>query len=57
MNKPYKIKVPGFITDKRIGLGDLIKNSTTKFGIKPCGGCQRRAEILNNWFLIDGKSQ
>jgi len=31
------------------GLGDIIKAATTKVGIKPCSGCQRRAEMLNEW--------
>ena len=29
----------GFITDEEIGLGDVIKRTTSYFGIQPCGGC------------------
>ncbi len=29
------------------GLGDTVKRITSAVGIKPCGGCQRRAEMLN----------
>jgi cell wall-associated NlpC family hydrolase len=29
------------------GLGDTIKRATGAVGIKACGGCQRRAELLN----------
>ena len=29
--------------------GDLIKKITAKVGIKPCKGCERRAEALNRW--------
>ncbi|MBF0608366.1 MAG: hypothetical protein SFH39_16900 [Candidatus Magnetobacterium sp. LHC-1] len=47
-HQPIRIKVPGFISEE-VGLGDVIKTVTSTFGIKPCGGCQKRAETLNNW--------
>ncbi|KJU82908.1 hypothetical protein MBAV_004901 [Candidatus Magnetobacterium bavaricum] len=43
-----KIKLPGFISEE-VGLGDVIKSVTSTVGIKPCGGCEKRAETLNNW--------
>ncbi len=52
---PNKIRLPGFITDKDIGLGDAIKRMTSTFGIKPCTGCERRAAALNRWFVFSGK--
>ncbi len=30
-----------------IGLGDVVKTLTGKLGFKPCGGCDNRAEKLN----------
>ena len=30
-----------------IGLGDTIAKMTTAIGIKPCGGCKKRQDILN----------
>jgi hypothetical protein len=53
--RPYKIRLPGFIGDKDIGLGDAIKSATSAIGIKPCGGCARRAAVLNRWMVISGK--
>jgi hypothetical protein len=44
--KQLRIPVP-FIQGKPIGLGDVIKRATTAVGIKPCGGCRRRAAALN----------
>ncbi len=44
---PHRIRLPGFIPDEEIGLGDVIKRATSYFGIRPCGGCGRRAEALN----------
>jgi len=32
---------------RRIGLGSAIKAVTTAIGIKPCGGCKRRAVALD----------
>jgi len=46
----YQVRLPGFITDEEIGLGDVIKRATYAIGIKPCGGCERRATALNRWF-------
>jgi len=53
--QPYRVRLPGFVTDEDIGLGDVIKRATSSVGIKPCGGCERRAAILNNWFTFAGK--
>ena len=43
--KPRHIYLP-FMSDEEIGLGDVIKRATSAVGIKPCGGCQKRAELL-----------
>jgi len=32
---------------QRARIGTRIKKATTAIGIKPCGGCKRRAQILN----------
>jgi len=45
----HRMRLPGFITDEEIGLGDVIKRTTSYFGIRPCGGCARRADALNRW--------
>lgn len=42
-----RLRVPGFITDEEVGLGDVIKHATSTVGIRPCGGCRRRADALN----------
>lgn len=47
-----KVRLPGFITDDEIGLGDVIKRATNYFGIKPCRGCNRRAAALNRWMVF-----
>jgi hypothetical protein len=49
---PHKLRLPGFITDQEIGLGDLVKRITYVAGIKPCGGCEGRAAALNRWMVF-----
>ena len=49
--QPYRVRLPGFVSDEEIGLGDVIKRATSYFGIKPCGGCERRAAALNRWVV------
>ena len=51
----YRVRLPGFITGQEVGLGDLIKRATSTIGIKPCGGCTRRAAALNRWMVFSGK--
>jgi len=44
-----RIRLPGFLVDGEIGLGEVIKKFTSALGIKPCVGCERRAALLNRW--------
>jgi hypothetical protein len=45
---PRRLRIPvPFYTGKQIGLGDVFKRATTAVGVRPCGGCQRRAAALN----------
>lgn len=53
IHSPHNFRLPGFITDKEIGLGDAIKKVSYSMGIKPCGGCEQRAAILNNWAVFN----
>jgi len=53
--EPYCVRLPGFIREQDIGLGDVIKRATSAVGIKPCGGCARRAAMLNRWMAFSGK--
>ena len=44
---PRKVRLPGFITGEEVGLGDVVQRVTYAMGIKPCGGCERRAAAMN----------
>jgi hypothetical protein len=50
----HRIRLPGFITEEEVGLGDIIKRATSFVGVKPCGGCARRARALNRWMVFTG---
>ncbi len=50
--QPHLVRLPGFINDQDIGLGDVIKRVTSTFGIRPCGGCKERAAMLNRWMVF-----
>jgi hypothetical protein len=52
----HRIRLPGFVADREIGLGDLVKRATSAVGFKPCGGCERRAAALNRWLAFTGRS-
>ena len=53
-HKPFLVRLPGFITEEDIGLGDVIKRTTGAFGIKPCGGCEQRAASPTAWSGLPG---
>lgn len=46
---PRRVRLPGFLVEEDVGLGDLIKRATSMVGVRPCGGCEQRAAALNRW--------
>jgi hypothetical protein len=49
---PHRVRLPGFISEKEIGLGDVIKQATSAVGIRPCAECEGRAAALNRWMVF-----
>jgi hypothetical protein len=47
-----QVRLPGFLIEEKVGLGDLVKKATYAMGIKPCGGCETRAAALNRWMTF-----
>jgi hypothetical protein len=45
----HRVRLPGFLIEEEVGLGDVIKKATSSAGIKPCGSCQKRAAALNRF--------
>jgi hypothetical protein len=50
--EPHRLRLPGFLVDEEVGLGEVIKRATSTVGIRPCGGCTRRASALNQWLVF-----
>ena len=53
--QPYRVHLPGFISDEDIGLGDVIKRATSSLSIRPCGSCEQRAAALNRWLAFSSR--
>jgi hypothetical protein len=49
------VRLPVFVSDEPVGLGDVIKRATSTIGIKPCGGCAQRAAWLNSRIAFTGR--
>lgn len=54
--QPYRVRLPGFISDKDIGLGDIVKRATSFVGLRPCSGCAKRAALFNSWIAFKGRN-
>ena len=52
---PHRVRLPGFIAETEVGLGDVIKRATSLVGIRPCGSCLERAASLNRWVVFSGR--
>lgn len=50
--QPRRVRLPGFLIEEEMGLGDAVKRVTYAMGIKPCGGCEQRAAALNRWMHL-----
>jgi hypothetical protein len=50
--RPREVRLPGFILNEDVGLGDVIKRATSAIGIKPCGPCAERAARLNRRIVL-----
>lgn len=53
--QPYRVRLPSFVSDEDIGLGNAITRAISLFGIQPCDSCKRRAAALNRWLVISGR--
>jgi hypothetical protein len=48
------VRLPGFVSDEAIGLGDVVKRATSYVGLRSCGGCEQRRLALNRWLTFAG---
>jgi hypothetical protein len=56
-SEALRVRLPGFLVDEDVGLGDAIKRATSYVGIAPCAGCDRRATALNRWLTFTAKQR
>lgn len=50
----HNIRLPFFVDDEHIGLGEVVRKMTYAIGVKPCSGCERRSATLNRWMSFHG---
>jgi hypothetical protein len=55
--QPYQVRLPGFVSDKEIGLGDVIKRVTSSIGVRACNSCEQRAALLNRWVAFSRRAR
>jgi hypothetical protein len=55
IRESYREHFSRAVDDEDVGLGDILKRATSAIGIKPCGGCERRAAALNRWLVFSGR--
>ncbi len=53
--RPHRVRLPGFLAEDDVGAGEVIKRVTSAAGIRPCGGCARRAAALDNWLTFTSR--
>ena len=54
---PPRVRLPGFLIEEDIGLGDAIQRATAYVGLTPCAGCDRRATVLNHWLTFTARQR
>jgi hypothetical protein len=54
---PYRVRLPGFLHEGEVGLGDVVRYVTRAAGIQPCGACERRRTALNRQFVFTGRDK
>jgi len=53
--RPFMVRLPGFVSEQEVGLGDVVSRVTKRVGFSACGGCTRRAAQLNQWVSFTGR--
>lgn len=56
-DRAHRVRLPGFVGDEDVGLGQVVKRATYAVGVKPCGGCERRAARLNRWIAFTSRTR
>ena len=54
-HQPHRARLPGFVAEEDMGLGDIVKRVTYAMGIKSCRGCEARAAAMSRWMVFSGR--
>src|ERR1044072_6344601 len=54
---PREVRLPGFLVEEEVGMGDAIKKATSWAGLKPCGGCAQRAAALDQRVVLSPRGR
>jgi hypothetical protein len=50
----HRVRLPGFVgPGEDVGLGDVIKRTTSLVGVKPCVACDQRRRAVNGWLVFN----
>ncbi len=49
--RQWRIRIPGI--RRSVGLGDALKTASSAVGVRPCSGCQKRADAMNRRLVFD----
>jgi hypothetical protein len=49
---PFRVRLPGFVGDEDLDLGELVSRVAATAGLRPCGGCAGRREALDRWVVL-----
>jgi len=50
----HQIRLPGFMGEEPVGLGEVVKRATSYLGVTACDSCEHRATVLNRWLAFTG---
>lgn len=53
--KPFIVRLPVFMSEHDVGLGDVVGRVAKRVGFSACGGCTRRAAQMNQWVSFTGR--
>ena len=48
----HEVRLPRFLVNEPVGLGQVVKRITTAAGVEPCTPCEQRAARLDRWLRI-----
>jgi hypothetical protein len=51
----HQLRLPGFLAEESVGLGDVVARTTSYLGIRPCSGCDHRRAALNRWVSFNSR--